>query len=604
MSSLDIVTSQSPFRNHLSLPGVHLLYPGGTQNRSTVKLWNTNRFELSWNDQFRFPKIRQRKTRLIVDGCRAFISAVATVEQDVLVQTDELHEQQHALESKLGKLLVTLEESTSELDERERLRRIKISISNKGKIPWNKGRKHSPETVQRIRERTWLAMQDPKVKMKLSNIGHAQSEETRLKIGIGVRERWLKRRQKLMVQELCCLEWQNTIAEISKVGYGGEEALQWDSYKILNEQLEKEWRESVEQRKLMPRPKGSKRAPKSLEQRKKISLAILAKWTDPAYRERVCSGISKYHGAAVGVERKSRKKSCDTAPTSAKKTARRKSKESDTFKFEDKKAIPEKKGPSYKDPMARSKLEMIKQIKMQRMEMENRKREATERAKLLIAEAEKAAQALEVAALTSLTARASLLESRKLIAEAIRSIERTEKGLLPSDNCISPNLDSTGDINNYDATIHGGSTRHHTVRDDVPHVNGDRQLTLIERSESDFQFDKFTMQDTLNGNVPSPCISGDSEISIERDRDELIMQQPLLVNHASDRLGMASTTSCLLPDLEKASSSSVSEESVPKLPDLQQQNNHVRDDKSDMEPTSTGSSLPLTKQKRSGTVDD
>lgn len=84
-----------------------------------------------------------------------------------------------------------------------------------------------------------------------------------------------------MLQETCHFEWQNLIAEASRKGYAGEEELQWDSYKRLDEQLEKEWLESVEQRKKMPRPKGSKRAPKSPEQRRKISAAISAKWADP-----------------------------------------------------------------------------------------------------------------------------------------------------------------------------------------------------------------------------------------------------------------------------------------------------------------------------------
>uniref|UniRef100_A0A7N0T2U3 Nuclease associated modular domain-containing protein n=1 Tax=Kalanchoe fedtschenkoi TaxID=63787 RepID=A0A7N0T2U3_KALFE len=50
-----------------------------------------------------------------------------------------------------------------ELEQKERLRRERISKANKGNSPWNKGRKHSPETIQKIRERTRLAMQDPKV---------------------------------------------------------------------------------------------------------------------------------------------------------------------------------------------------------------------------------------------------------------------------------------------------------------------------------------------------------------------------------------------------------------------------------------------------------
>lgn len=49
------------------------------------------------------------------------------------------------------------------LDESEKLRRFRISKANKGNTPWNKGRKHSPETLQKIKERTRLAMQNPKV---------------------------------------------------------------------------------------------------------------------------------------------------------------------------------------------------------------------------------------------------------------------------------------------------------------------------------------------------------------------------------------------------------------------------------------------------------
>lgn len=92
---------------------------------------------------------------------------------------------------------------------------------------------------------------------------------------------WEKRREKLMVQENCYFEWQNLIAEVSRRGLAGETDLQWDSYNILDEQLKQEWLESVEQRKTMPRLKGSKRAPKSPEQRRKIAEAIAAKWADP-----------------------------------------------------------------------------------------------------------------------------------------------------------------------------------------------------------------------------------------------------------------------------------------------------------------------------------
>uniref|UniRef100_A0A7N0T2M7 Nuclease associated modular domain-containing protein n=1 Tax=Kalanchoe fedtschenkoi TaxID=63787 RepID=A0A7N0T2M7_KALFE len=168
-----------------------------------------------------------------------------------------------------------------ELEQKERLRRERISKANKGNSPWNKGRKHSPETIQKIRERTRLAMQDPKVKNKLVNLGHAQSQQTKLKIGAGVRMGWEKRRNKLKLQETCCLEWQNLIAESSRNGLSGEEELDWCSYRVLGKQLLQEWSQSVELRRNARKVKGDKRAPKSAEQRKRISQAITAKWKDP-----------------------------------------------------------------------------------------------------------------------------------------------------------------------------------------------------------------------------------------------------------------------------------------------------------------------------------
>nr|GMC78039.1 Protein FAM133B like [Ipomoea batatas] len=163
---------------------------------------------------------------------------------------------------------------------------------------------------------------DESVRMKLANLGHAQSGETRMKIGASMQLNWEKRRKKLMLQETCYFEWQNLLAEASRNGLFGEEELQWDSYKILNEQLEQEWLQSIQQRK--EKPKGSKNQPKSAEQRRKISEAIAAKWADP--------------------------------------------------------------------------LEMLKNIRTQRAAIDNKKDEALARAKLLIAEAEKAAKALEIAA--------------------------------------------------------------------------------------------------------------------------------------------------------------------------------------------------------------
>ncbi|XP_038899557.1 uncharacterized protein LOC120086822 [Benincasa hispida] len=407
---------------------------------------------------------------------------------------------------------------SEELDERERLRRERISKANKGNTPWNKGRKHSAETLRRIKERTRLAMQDPKVKMKLVKLGHAQSEETRLKIGVGVRMGWQRRREKLVLQETCHFEWQNLIAEASRQGYKGEEELQWDSYQILNEELKKEWVESVEQRKKMPRPVGSRRAPKSAEQRKKISESISAKWADPEYRDRVCSALAKYHGTPIGVNRRPRRKrseSTDTMRTSQKKE---KSDVNSSFaggsRIENQRLKLRKiKAPRFKDPLASSKLEMIKSIRAQRAIAETQKTEAVEQARLLIAEAEKAAEALEVAATRSPIARASLLETRKLIAEAIQSIESIDIKQMASPKTEEPNAEAShsyevGTPNNEGESLGGKEDQIRAVQ---TIANGTQLFS--SSIDEDFDFSKFSLQDLIGGEKEVPASSNGYGVS-------------------------------------------------------------------------------------------
>ncbi|KAM3245804.1 hypothetical protein P3L10_007571 [Capsicum annuum] len=445
MPLLDIATTQSCFRNNVC--SVSSQYVFGTR----LVYNNEIRFVSTWNS-FRIPqKASNSRIKLLRGGL--MIRAVATLEKGPTTNIQSNEEQNDFGGVRMGKYAgsstcaVVEKQSPSEeteLDEREKLRRMRISKANKGNTPWNKGRKHSPETLQRIRERTKLAMQDPKVKMKLVNLGHAQSKETRLKIGFAVRMGWQRRRGKLMLQETCLYEWQNLIAEASRKGLLGEEELQWDSYEILNKQLEQEWIQSVEERKNRPRLKGNKRAPKSAEQRRKISEAIAAKWADPGYRTRVRSSLAKYHGIPYEAERRPRRKPISDGQTRKRSPPKKKDNEMDNLVKPEHKSqvqrarLRRKNAPMYKDPLASSKLEMLKNIRAQRVGIDQKKIEAITRAKALIAEAEKAAEALEIAAKNSLVAQASLIETRKLISEAIQSIESIEKEGAFTDGNISP----------------------------------------------------------------------------------------------------------------------------------------------------------------------
>ncbi|PON78271.1 Nuclease associated modular domain [Trema orientale] len=507
MHLLEIAAAQPAFQNSFGILISQTPAHGKVLSRPFVS-GNEKRLSSAWQFLGITKNFNFNLGRHEVPSGRLLIKAVATLEPKCKVNHDDKHTGQKNSRLGIDRSSPTVQtqtqssgEDSGDLDEKERLRRMRISKANKGNTPWNKGRKHSPETLQRIRERTRIAMQDPKVKMKLVNLGHAQSEETRIKIGVGVRMGWQRRRKKLYLQETCYFEWQNLIAEASRQGFDGEEELQWNSYQILNEQLQKEWTESVEKRKSMPRPKGSKRAPKSPEQRRKISEAISLKWADPGYRDRVVSALAQYHGIPPGTERKPRRRPTDGSQSPRRSPAKKKVSEENNPSYSKVKTQtprPKRKrgAPLYKDPLASSKLEMIKNIRAQRATAETKKIEAIERARLLIAEAEKAAKALEIAAAKSPIARASLLETRKLIAEAVRSLESIE--------AEQNSFQETGEDPLVELDELGGQVENETdtagrvpIEADRIKLNGTQ--TLASSKEKDFNFGTLNLQDILNG---------------------------------------------------------------------------------------------------------
>lgn len=81
-------------------------------------------------------------------------------------------------------------EEVEAVDAQELKRRAKISAANKGRTPWNKGRKHPPEVIARIREATRKAMQRPDVQRRLAAANQKREPHTdEAKVSAGPRHR-------------------------------------------------------------------------------------------------------------------------------------------------------------------------------------------------------------------------------------------------------------------------------------------------------------------------------------------------------------------------------------------------------------------------------
>jgi hypothetical protein len=94
-----------------------------------------------------------------------------------------------SLRAKYGESLTrdhieTIDSSRLNRDEKESLRKLKISLANKGRKPWNIGRQHRPDTLERIRERTRLAMHrsDVRERWKASWEPKSHTRETKEKL--------------------------------------------------------------------------------------------------------------------------------------------------------------------------------------------------------------------------------------------------------------------------------------------------------------------------------------------------------------------------------------------------------------------------------------
>lgn len=92
--------------------------------------------------------------------------------------------------------------------------------------------------------------------------------------------------------------------------------------------------------------------------------------------------MAKYHGIPVGVERRRRRPRTDAEPR--KKNPTKKSTRDSEFERQSQVQVVKvrkRKTPVYKDPLASSKLEMIKSIRAKRVAEESKKMDSVERAR-------------------------------------------------------------------------------------------------------------------------------------------------------------------------------------------------------------------------------
>ncbi|KAK6132496.1 hypothetical protein DH2020_033796 [Rehmannia glutinosa] len=129
------------------------------------------------------------------------------------------------------------QESVDIEDDKEIQRRVKIGHRNKGKVPWNKGRKHSEETRERIRRRTKEALKDPKVRKKMSEAPRVLSDQTKVKICASLTSLWEKRLKWKRSREKFLQSWAESITKAAKLGGSDQQELDWDSYDKLKREI-------------------------------------------------------------------------------------------------------------------------------------------------------------------------------------------------------------------------------------------------------------------------------------------------------------------------------------------------------------------------------
>ncbi|KAI5605383.1 hypothetical protein BDE02_01G347600 [Populus trichocarpa] len=143
-------------------------------------------------------------------------------------------------------------------------RKRKKKHGNKGRIPWNKGRKHTAETRALIKQRTIEALTNPQVRKKMSGHPRAHNEAIRAKISSSLRQLWGKRLRWKRLRENFFLSWTKRIAIAAKEGGIDQQELDWDGYEKIKKEITLKQLQGA-----MEKAKGEEIAKRKVEREKK-----------------------------------------------------------------------------------------------------------------------------------------------------------------------------------------------------------------------------------------------------------------------------------------------------------------------------------------------